>query len=277
MSTARAIREMRERYAADIVGRARRWGYHAPRVEEAFAAVPRERCLTAPPWSIFSPGGLFARKSSDPCDLYDDALVVLDRRRGINNGQPSLHAAWMMAVAPERGEAVVQIGAGAGYYTAILAELVGPSGRIEAYEAEPALAAIARENLAAWPQVRVRGESCSATIPGADVVYVAAALAAPPAGWLRALRPAGRLIFPWQPGEGGGTTLLVRRTGSGFAAECLFCGSFIPCIGAKPGRSRIAAAEMRRVRSVRIRADDVPDDSAVAVFDEVWFSAAGPG
>ena len=50
---------------------------------------------------------------------------VAKRRRGINNGQPSLHGKSIAALELKEGEMVVQIGAGAGYYTAILAELVG--------------------------------------------------------------------------------------------------------------------------------------------------------
>ena len=52
-------------------------------------------------------------------------LVAIDAERGINNGQPSLHAQSIAALELKEGETVVQIGAGAGYYTAILAELVG--------------------------------------------------------------------------------------------------------------------------------------------------------
>ena len=63
----------------------------------------------------------------DPARLYDDVLVAIDLARGINNGQPSLHALAMEALAPAGGETVIHIGAGAGYYSAILAELVGPT------------------------------------------------------------------------------------------------------------------------------------------------------
>ena len=58
-------------------------------------------------------------------------------------------------LAVEPGQHVAQIGAGAGYYTAMLAELVGPSGRVSAFEFDPELAARARANLAPWRNVTV--------------------------------------------------------------------------------------------------------------------------
>ncbi len=86
-------------------------------------------------------------------------LVAIDARRGINNGQPSLHARCLAALALQGGETVLHIGAGAGYYTAILAHLVGPAGRVVAYEIEPDIADRARENLAGFPQVELRAAS----------------------------------------------------------------------------------------------------------------------
>jgi protein-L-isoaspartate O-methyltransferase len=64
----------------------------------------------------------------------------------LNNGEPSLHARCLSAVAPRPGERVLQVGAGGGYYTAILAELVGPQGNVEAREVEPAMIAAATRN-----------------------------------------------------------------------------------------------------------------------------------
>ena len=175
-----ALRAARARYAEDAMVWAREAGTDNPRVQAAFAAVPRENYLTPPPWRIFAPGGWMDDETSDAEKLYADVLVVLDRQQGINNGQPSLHAGWMAAVDPRQGDTVVQIGIGTGYYTAILAWLVGEGGRVEAYEIEPRLAEIARENLAALKQVRVHAESAVGTgLPPADVVYVSAGAVAP--------------------------------------------------------------------------------------------------
>jgi protein-L-isoaspartate(D-aspartate) O-methyltransferase len=268
------LAERRRRYAADITRGA---GVQHARVEEAFATTPREKFLTAPPWTIFAPGGVFNKETSDPAELYQDVLVVLDRGRGINNGQPSLHAAWMAALDPQAGERVVQIGAGTGYYTALLAALVAPGGRVHAYEIEARLADVARKNLAGVTGVVVHAASAvGVPLPAADVVYVNASASAPDVAWLKALRPEGRMIFPWQPARDGGLALEVRRTARGFSARATMEVAFIACVGAmtRPARpGGTALSEVGRTRSIWLNEERPPDDTATAVYDDVWFSS----
>src|ERR1700723_2454565 len=52
-------------------------------------------------------------------------------------------------------ERVVHLGCGMGYYSAVLAELVGPTGEISAIEIDEPLAERARAALAPWSQVTV--------------------------------------------------------------------------------------------------------------------------
>lgn len=270
---------VRAAYAARIMAWARQEGSDSPRVEAAFATIPRERYLTPPPWRIVSPGGsIVAQETSDPAEVYGDVLVALDRHKGINNGQPSLHAAWMAELDPRPGETVVQIGVGAGYYTALLAELVGPEGRVEAYEIEPRLAELARENLAGLPQVQVRSGSAVglAALPAADIVYVSAGAVAPDPAWLRCLTRTGRLVMPWQPAPTEGRTLVVRRRAGGFAARAQGSVAFVGCIGAEARDMRPRGMPVRplaETRSVWLAADDAPDESATAIYGAVWFSA----
>jgi protein-L-isoaspartate(D-aspartate) O-methyltransferase len=267
-----AIEDLRRRYAAEIM---RSTEAANPRVEEAFASVPREDFLTPPPWRVFSPGGIIEKDTADPADLYDDVLVVLDRAKGINNGQPSLHAAWIAAVDPRPGETAVHIGIGGGYYTAILARLVEPGGAVHAYEIDRPLAELARKHLAGLPHVTVHAVSgVRAELPEADVIYVNAGATAPDAAWLRALKAGGRLIFPWQPMGGGGITLLVRRTEAGFQAIPTMAVGFIPCVGAQaPPSGRCGPHDLMETQSVWLTAEREPDASATAIYDEVWFSS----
>lgn len=250
-----------------------------PRIERAFESVPREAFLPPGPWKIVVGGSYVETPSADPAYLYQDVLVALDASKGINNGEPSLHAAWMGAVAPESGEAVAHIGAGLGYYTAILAMLVLPNGTVTAFEIDERLADSARRNLAPFEGVTVvAGDATRLPLPPSDVIYVNAAIAAPPADWLAALKPGGRLIFPWRPSEDIALTLLVRADSGGFSVTRLMRSWFIPCVGASETPSEKlpkTAAEVRSIRSIWRTADRAPDDTAIAIYPDVWFSSDG--
>src|ERR1700691_3106372 len=117
-------------------------------IEQAFAHVRRETFAGPGPWSIMTVGSNYVETpDDDPAFLYQDTLLALDPERGLNIGVPSAHALWLHAVDVKEGETVLQVGAGTGYYTAILAHLVGPDGRVYAYEIAAGLAARARDNL----------------------------------------------------------------------------------------------------------------------------------
>ena len=245
------IAKRRRAYAAKIAR-----GAGDARVETAFAAVPREDFAGPPPWRIGA-GGFFGRTTSaDPSDLYDDVLVAIDAERGINNGQPSLHAQSIDALGLKRGDTVVQIGAGAGYYTAILAHLVGAEGRVVAYEIEPDIAERARINLAHYPQVEVRARSGTEDLPEADAIYVNAAATHPLRAWLDALKVGGRLVFPLQTEHSSGAMLLVTRPGRGdvWPARFLSAVVFIACEGAQdPAIGRRLDEAFRHGGSGRVR------------------------
>jgi protein-L-isoaspartate(D-aspartate) O-methyltransferase len=267
------LAEMRRRYAAEI---ARAAGVHSPRVEEVFATVPREDFLPPGPWTTISSGLAERASTADPRHIYQNVLVALDRKTGINNGEPALHFAWLAAVDPKPGEAVVHVGAGMGYYTAMLARLVAPGGRVDAFEVESHLADAAARNLAGEGNVTVHGASAfGRELPPADVVYVNAGVLAPDAEWLKAVKPGGRLIFPWQPTKYWGHTMLVTRRGRAFSAIPTTSVGFIPCTGEttrKNERSYPGEGEIAGTRSVWLTADRAPDENATAVYDAVWFS-----
>src|SRR5262249_29585998 len=106
-------------------------------IVEAFAAVPRERFLGPPPWRIFPPrppGVAFAAPDGSPGWAYHDVLIEIDATRTLNNGLPSLWARCFDQLEWRRGRRVMQVGAGTGYYAAVLAEMVGRNGRVIAVE-----------------------------------------------------------------------------------------------------------------------------------------------
>src|SRR5215469_18032401 len=108
-------------------------GLH-PRLEAAFAAVRREAFLGPGPWPLIRFPPYLTTPDNDPVYLYQDVLVGLVTERRLNNGEPSGHAMLMAEADPRPGEHVVHIGAAVGYYTAILAHMLGLGGRVTAIE-----------------------------------------------------------------------------------------------------------------------------------------------
>jgi protein-L-isoaspartate(D-aspartate) O-methyltransferase len=266
-----------ERRAASAREVAARYGTTDPAVEAAFAKVRREAFLGPPPWRIGSGGVESWSKTSDPEALYQDKLVALDRAKGINNGQPSLHAACIAALILTKRDHVLHIGTGTGYYTAILAEL----GRsVDGYEIEPVLAARAMENLVPWPNVAIHAESATGRrLPEADAIYVNAGVTHPDPHWLDALRDGGRLLFPLTGDERWGGMLLVTRLGSHFAARFVSKCGFINCAGA---RDPVTAARLTRVfregnqDQVRSLTREPPSGMTVWFAGDGWYLSTEP-
>jgi protein-L-isoaspartate(D-aspartate) O-methyltransferase len=186
---------IRRAYAKQIMASVRAQN---PELQAAFATVPRERYLGPGPWQIFRYSRAYVPSPSDDAAfLYTDDVIALVPERKINNGQPSLHAYLMAAAAPQKGDHVVHIGTGSGYYTALLAEMVGPTGKVTGIEVDPQLAQWARTNLAIYPHVRiVEGDGASVPFDTANVIYVNAGATAPALPWLDNLAEGGRLILP---------------------------------------------------------------------------------
>lgn len=259
----RDTEKLRAHFARLVVATA---GVTDPRIEAAFASVRREDFAGEGPWSIAAGAGYVETPDDDPAYLYQNCLIAIDARRRVNIGQPTLHANRIEALAVQPGDTVVHVGAGVGYYTAILAELVGPTGKVFGYEIEPAYAERARRNLAKYPHVEIIASSgVRPDLPKADIVYVNAAALEPHEEWLDALKVGGRLMFPLQEqGAGGAMLLLTRPAGDEskvWPAEMWGPVWFIPleesADGAVSGRLAAAfrAGGFDQVRSLRFDSD----------------------
>ena len=175
------------------------FGVTDPRVEAAFAAVRREAYLGPGPWPIWYlfRRGYVATPSDDPVYLYQDVFVGLIPERNLNNGEPAGHAMLIACADARSGKHAVHIGAGTGYYTAILAHMVGDTGRVTAIEYDPGLAARLAVNFAGQPNVcAVQGDGTKIDFDPADVIYVSAGATRPVDLWLDRLKDGGRLILP---------------------------------------------------------------------------------
>ena len=266
---------VRAAYAKDM---ARVSGSPDARLETAFYRVHREDFLPPGPWKLLLEGRYAETPDPDPRRVYQNSALALDASKGINNGEPYLHAMWMGAAAPQPGETATQIGLGMGYYSAILSLLVQPGGRLTGFEIDSELAEIARRNLKNFKNVLViTGDAAFTELPSSDLIYVSAGVAAPPELWLAALRPGGRLIFPWRPTAEVALAMLVKRVPAGFEALPLMSSWFIPCVGASIPKGCTLAPNLstaRHIRSLYLIRERAPDESAAAIYAHVWFSSA---
>jgi protein-L-isoaspartate(D-aspartate) O-methyltransferase len=249
-------------------------------VVNAFAAVAREQFVGPGPWRIKSPMDLaeyWTTDDDDPSQVYHNVLVALDESRGINNGQPSLWAYLFDHLDLMPGEQVLHLGCGTGYYSAIIAELVGSAGRVTAVEIDATLAQRAQAALADWPQVTmIHADGAGTSFEPVDAIVASAGATHPPLSWLEALRPGGRLLFPMTTlRDGPGAMLLVkRRAENGFAARFLCRAGFIDFHGVRdPATSRRLAAALRRDQGAAVkslRRDNHREDATCWLHGRGW-------
>lgn len=216
-------------------------GPSTDRVLDAFRAVPREIFAGDGPWLVRSglaQNGFKAWRTpdADPRWLYHSVLIVLDKKKGINIGEPTLWARLLSRTDVHPGARVLQVGAGVGYYSAILAHLCGPDGHVTAYEIEGELAKRAAANLVDRSNVEVRcGNAVTDLVDGDafDLVVAFAGVTHVPESWSSRLAPGGRLLLPLTGRDGWGAMALARWTGEGFDVVTLGRCGFYPCAGAR--------------------------------------------
>ena len=258
------LEEMRRFYADEIRAVS---NLQTEALAAAFARVRREDFLGPGPWQIATPdsvqsmaqgggaGGYRTTPDADPRHLYHNVVVAIDASRRLNNGQPTALASWLDALNLRGGERVAHVGCGVGYYTAVIAETVGPEGSVVGVELDAGLAERARENLAHYGNVEVVcADGGEYDFDERDAVFVNAGATHTRPLWLDRLAEGGRLILPltvarMQDEGGGGFMLKVVREGEAYAARFLSTVAIFPCAGARDDEAN------RRLRESFMRGD----------------------
>jgi protein-L-isoaspartate(D-aspartate) O-methyltransferase len=153
-------------------------------VEAAFDVTPR---------ADFLPPAL--RRRAD----YDGPLAI---GHGATCSQPRTVAAMLELLAVRPGHRVLDVGAGSGWTTALLAALTGPSGLVTGVELEPELAAFGASNVRRigrpWASVTVAAAGVLGD-PGHapyDRILVSANASVLPLELEDQLAPDGRMVVP---------------------------------------------------------------------------------
>jgi len=225
--------DLHVRYAEEVAALS---GARSPRLFHALSVVRREEFLPPGPWLIEALNGLYYPSGdADPRRVLHAVGVALDADRLLNNANPVRFAEQMELIEPQLGETVFHVGAGLGYYSAVLAELVGPTGKVLATEIDPGFRERAHGNLKAWPWVELTGDAMDVTVPPIDVLYSSAGLGTLPPSWLAALKPGGRMVVPITDKRNHGLVLLLRKTEEGhpWSAGLLSFTRHYPCHGTR--------------------------------------------
>lgn len=180
-----------------------RRGVQDPRVLDAFRAVPRE---------------LFVRPDQTAF-AYDDAAMPIDAGQTIS--QPYVVGVMLQALDVRPGERVLEVGAGSGYVTAILAHL---TDQVHAMEWHPELARQAVARLASLGirtvELRVGDGSLGWPEGGPfDAILVSAGGPRVPPALVDQLAPGGRLLMPVGSHDAQELLLLTRDHDGGGSTE----------------------------------------------------------
>ena len=201
-------------YRAQLVETLREKGIRDLGVLHAIATVPRHR---------FVPESLRHR-------AYEDCPLPIGAGQTIS--QPYVHARSLELLRLRGSDRVLEVGAGSGYQTALLAAL---ASTVLAVERVPALAKAARgvlENLGVGNASVVIGDGTLGWRSYApyDAIVVAAGSPAVPKPLIEQLAPGGRMVIPLGDREGQVLTL-VERDGDGLRTTTASDVRFVPLLG----------------------------------------------
>ena len=204
----------REQRLAMVEQQLRGRGIRDERVLEAMARVPRHEFVPA--------------EHRD--EAYEDHPIGIGAGQTIS--QPFVVAAMLEALSLRPEDVVLEVGAGSGYETALLAELARTVHGVERIASLAENARATLERLGYRNVSIVQGDG-SQGLPDAapfDAIVVAAAAPRVPPSLLDQLRDGGRLVIP--VGSGIAQELqLIRKSGDAITTRHLDGVRFVPLIG----------------------------------------------
>jgi len=193
----------------------RQRGIHDERLLAAMYKVPRHEFVNRQSWS----------------EAYADHPVAIGEQQ--TTSQPYMIAAMIQAAAVRPEDRVLEIGAGSGYQTALLAELASQVFAVERY---PSLVEAAAQTLArlGYRNVKIVAGDGSLGLPEAapfDAIIVSAAAPRVPPALTEQLAPGGRLVVPVGDSQQQAVQLVRRDHDGNITVQTLEGCRFVPLIG----------------------------------------------
>ena len=162
---------------------------------------------------------------------YADGSLPIGEKQTIS--QPYMVAAMTAALEQKGHERILEVGAGSGYQTAVLAQLVR---RVYSIERITLLASRARKALDQFGVTNVNLKVGDGTIGWKeqgpfDGILVAAGAPVVPEGYLEQLEPGGRLVMPVGDLETQTLLRVTKHVDGTFEEERMMGCKFVPLIG----------------------------------------------
>jgi protein-L-isoaspartate(D-aspartate) O-methyltransferase len=193
----------------------RQRGIRDERLLAAMSKVPRHEFVSRQNWN----------------EAYADHPVPIAEKQ--TTSQPYMIAAMVQAAQIKPGDRVLEIGAGSGYQTALLAELASQVFAVERY---PSLAETAQKTLErlGYRNAKIVTGDGSLGLPEAapyDAIIVSAAAPRIPQALMDQLAVGGRLLIPVGEADQQVLQLVQRNADGSTTARTLEGCRFVPLIG----------------------------------------------
>jgi protein-L-isoaspartate(D-aspartate) O-methyltransferase len=164
--------------------------------------------------------------------VYEDHPIPIGEGQTVS--QPYIVAIMLQALALNPSDAVLEIGTGSGYQTALLAEL---THQVYSVERHPSLAHMAEATLRrlGYANVDVVLGDGSNGLPAQapfDAIVVSAAAPQIPSHLFEQLRDGGRMVIPVGPAHAQELQLVRKKTGEPLVTSLEGC-RFVPLIGSE--------------------------------------------
>jgi protein-L-isoaspartate(D-aspartate) O-methyltransferase len=193
----------------------RQRGIRDERLLAAMSKVPRHEFVSQQNWN----------------EAYADHPIPIAEKQ--TTSQPYMIAAMVQAAEIKPGDRVLEIGAGSGYQTAVLAELASHVFAVERYASLTDTAQKTLERLGYRNAKIVTGDG-SLGLPEAapfDAIIVSAAAPSIPQALVDQLALGGRLLIPIGEADQQVLQLVQRNAGGGTSVRTLEGCRFVPLIG----------------------------------------------
>lgn len=228
-----------------------------PAVETAMRQTPRH---------LFLPGVPLEQA------YVDGPVYTKTDGRGISisaASQPRIVAMMLEQLDARPGHRIMEAGAGTGYNAALLAAIVGDTGRVVTIDVDDDLVDGARKHLAAAGVTNVEvvcGDGALGHLDGAPYDRIVATVGAweTPTAWLEQLAPDGRLVVPLRLRGAASRSIIFKRYAGGWRDVGSELAVFMPLRGIGDDARRLVTLTDEQDVTLQVNKDQNVDAATLA-------------